>query len=163
MNYFPKFEKMIETGDIEPSTLEKLSNKLTRANEDIIAKNIVGKSAREVEAFVSRVTNCGKILNVEEEKVEVKLDFPREVYDKLVRARKILGQNKKSLSLEDVIDQAVDALLDKKDPVRKAERAKHREKKKEQKATSLGKEHETVNMEVKVCNGDLSHQLKISC
>ena len=61
-----------------------------------------------------------------EPEVEIKLKLPKRVMEKLERAHGLMLKGNNIKNRVEVIEAALDALLDKKDPARKAERAKKR-------------------------------------
>ena len=69
-----------------------------------------------------------------------------ETLAKLDQARRLLKQNKKSVSREDVVEAALESLLEKKDPARKSERAKLRRMKKAQVGAATGQLTKKVNI-----------------
>lgn len=64
------------------------------------------------------------------------MEVELEVLEDFDRARKLLKQNKPEVDREEVFKVAIECLLDKKDPVRKAERAMVRAEKKIEKITA---------------------------
>ena len=121
--FFPELLDRIEKGELSVSILALLVPKLTQANYDVIMTGIEGRSKREVELFLSTVTFDGIILS-DNPKVEVKILCPKKVYEKLERAKDILAPEGQTWA--DVLDHALEAFLDKHDPLRKAERAQNR-------------------------------------
>ncbi len=120
---FPTLLDCLEKGELSVSILALLVPKLTEANYEVIMKGIEGRSKREAELFLSTVSFDGEI-RAEAPKVEVKILCPQTVYEKLERAKDILAPEGQTWA--DVLDHALEAFLDKHDPLRKAERAQKR-------------------------------------
>src|SRR5690606_35605745 len=87
---------------------------------------IRGKSKKEAEEFLKRVDCHGKVSDPEPE-VEIILRIPRSELTKLERLREVLSAQGKVPTQEQAILKAVGDCLEKRDPVRKAERAKARQ------------------------------------
>ena len=120
---FPSLLNRLENGELSVSILALLVPKLTEANFDVILKGIEGRSKREAELFLSTVSLDGEI-KPDAPKVEVRILCPQTVYEKLERAKDILAPEGQTWA--DVLDHALEAFLDKHDPLRKAERAQKR-------------------------------------
>src|SRR5262245_46898910 len=56
IRFFPKALDMVVAGETQISHLAVISPKITPANANLLLASIKGKSKREVEGFVSRVT-----------------------------------------------------------------------------------------------------------
>ena len=118
----PVFLDMLKKGEISVSSLSLIAPKLTEKTQEEIRAFVPGKTKREVEAFVSTLNRDGTRED-RPQTIKVVLDLEPEVLEKLHRARKLLKKNKAHVSNEDILTEALELLLDKKDPVRKAERA----------------------------------------
>lgn len=122
----PALFQMLKTGQTSLSSLAVVSAKLSEKTAEEIKAFLPQKSKREVEAFVSNLNRDGTREN-RKQTVKVVLNLEPQVLDKLDKARRLLKQNRINVSQEDVLEQALDLLLEKKDPVKKAERARKRE------------------------------------
>jgi len=118
---FPKALAMLKSGETEASHLSLIATKITEANQDILLSGIAGKSKREVELFASRVMPDGHVL-AESGEVELKLRLNEGQLAMLDRAREILSAQGKVPTLSEVFTEALALLLEKRDPMRKAER-----------------------------------------
>jgi len=122
----PVFLDMLKKDETSVSSLSLIAPKLTEKTQEEIRAFVPCKTKREVEAFVSTLNRDGTRED-RPQTIKVVLDVEPEVLEKLHRARKLLKKNKAHVSNEDILKEALDLLLDKKDPVRKAERAAKRE------------------------------------
>jgi hypothetical protein len=121
---------MLEAGEIRVSHLAQIAGKITQANQDLILQNIKGKSWREIQLFLSQVTPDGRLLP-QEEFVEIKLRMSKTQLALLQRAREILASGGAVPTDAEILLQAVEDLLTKRDPMRKAERAAARQRERE--------------------------------
>ena len=119
---FPQFGAMIERGEAYASHVAMLSNKITDANADVLASGIQNKSTREVRDFIASVTGDGKILPEAATFVDLKLRLSKSQLNTLERAREILAHGGHVPSTEDLVMQALTELVDRRDPVKKAQR-----------------------------------------
>ncbi len=127
IRYFPEFLDLIRSGETSMTNVRLAASKVTKANFSVISEGIKGKSKREAQLFLSSVTPEGKINEIEA-RMEIRVDAPKSVILKLERAKEVLSAKGKNVNTLEAIDQALEALLDRKDPLRKAERAQAKEK-----------------------------------
>ncbi|RYZ57426.1 MAG: HNH endonuclease [Proteobacteria bacterium] len=125
---FPETLERFKQGETEISHVAMLWGKITEANSKLIFENMCGRSKREMESFLSRVKNDGTLLEdegVTEITIRLK-DSERDVFE---RAREILAHGGKVPSLAETVVKATELLVDRLDPMRKAERAAARAEK----------------------------------
>jgi hypothetical protein len=122
MRVFPDVARMVIAGETDVSLVALVSPKLTQRNASILLPALRDKTKREVEAFLSRVTLDGQLLDQEGE-VELRLKLTESQAKVLDRAREVLSHGGHVPTLQDIMMKALDALLEKRDPMRKAERA----------------------------------------
>ncbi len=136
VSLFPKAMELLKDNKTHLTHLSLLSPHITPANSDVILDRLPGLSKRELEGFLSQVQGDGSLRDAEA-KVEITLRLPLDVMEKLERAQGLLQKgSEKNVTRDTVIHQALEALLDKKDPVRKAERASIRQQKKHSQSTT---------------------------
>ena len=158
----PELLNLLKSGKTSVSTLALISPKLTEKTADEIKKFIPERSKREVEAFVSNLNRDGTRAP-KPETVKVILEVDLATLTKLDQARRLLKQNRTSVSREDVLAAALEVLLDKKDPARKALRAERRQLKKNEVQTAMGQRQvkvETTKQEVQTATGQ-QQQVKV--
>ncbi len=129
--YFPAFVELFKTGQTHVSQLAMVLGKITAANADLILEGIRNKTKRECEAFLSRVTFEGTLLPGQET-VQITLTLTLQEMALLDRAREVLSHGGHVPKNAEVVISALGDLLEHRDPLRKAERAKQRQQKKEQ-------------------------------
>ena len=117
-------------GELSVTHLAIMAPRLTEANFDKIVQGVKGKSKREAEAFVSRISLDGSILE-KEPIIEVRFRCSKDLEKKLKRALEISPVQKGESKISTVIERAIELFLDKNDPLIKAERAIKRREKKE--------------------------------
>ena len=122
---FPEFLTMLEKAETHIAHLALVAAKITDANRNVIAGEIPGKSKRDVELFLSRITPDGE-LEEAEETVEIRVTLTKSELALLDRAKEVLSAAGQVPNLSKVLVKALDALLEAKDPVRRAERAAKR-------------------------------------
>jgi len=120
---FPEFGEMIERGETCASHVAMLSSKITQANAEVMASGIKNKSTREVRDFVASVTPDGRLCDDKETFVDIKLRLSKTQLDVLERAREILAHSGQVPSTEDLVMKALTELVERKDPLKKSERA----------------------------------------
>jgi hypothetical protein len=135
----PEAWRLVEAGETCLSTLAMVAPKLTRENADVLLSGIRGKSRRDAEIFASRVTKDGRVLD-EEGSCEIRLVLKASEVAILQRAREVLAARGKVPSLTEVVVQAARQLVERRDPMKKAERAK-------QKASAPGQKEESAEKE----------------
>jgi hypothetical protein len=121
----PEAWMLVEAGETCLSTLAMIAPKLTRENAAVLLDGIAGKSRRDAEIFASRVTKDGRVRD-DEGACEIKLVLKASEVAILQRAREVLAAGGKVPSLTEVVVQAARQLVDRRDPMKKAERAKQR-------------------------------------
>jgi hypothetical protein len=125
IRYYPRVEDLVRNGEACISTVALLAPAITDANADLLLSGIKGKSKRDVRAFVSRVTPDGKLL-AREGDVELRLTLTESEAAVLDRAREVLSAGGHVPSNKEILLAALDALLDRRDPMRVAARASAR-------------------------------------
>lgn len=128
MRRFPETQSMVEQDEISVTSLALLSPKLTPANAAVLLNGIRGKSKRAIREFLSTVALDGQILE-QEPTIEFKITLTKSQTKKLDRAFEVLAARGQIPELSQVVEQALDALLWRRDPLQKAERAKKRSEK----------------------------------
>jgi hypothetical protein len=145
---FPKTREMIEAGETEVSCLALIAPRITQANADLMLQQIKNKSRREVQGLLSRITASGELLNREEE-FEINLTLKASEIALLDRAREILSHGGRVPTLPEIFVKAFTDLLEKRDPLQKAERAIARagrlKSPSPEKEGGVGVKQETVN------------------
>jgi hypothetical protein len=132
IRFFPQCLDMLKSGETAISHLALISPRITQANADIILPGIKNKTKREVGGLLSRVTLDGKILDQEAE-VELRIRLSESQLKSLDRAREVLSHGGHVPSLCEIFMKALGDLLEKRDPLRKAERAAARKERSESK------------------------------
>lgn len=125
---FPETLERFKQGETEISHVAMLWGKITEANSKLIFENMCGRSKREMESFLSRVKSDGTLLEdegVTEITIRLK-DSEREIFE---RAREILAHGGRAPSLAETVVKAAQLLVDRLDPMKKAERAAGRAEK----------------------------------
>jgi hypothetical protein len=132
IRFFPQCLDMLKSGETAISHLALISPRITQANAGIILSGIKNKTKREVEGLLSRVTLDGKILDQEAE-VELRIRLSESQLKTLDRAREVLSHGGHVPSLCEIFMKALGDSLEKRDPLRKAERAAARKERSESK------------------------------
>jgi hypothetical protein len=114
-----------------------LAGKITAVNASLILEGVRNKTKRECEAFLSRVTNEGTLLPGQET-VQITLTLTLEHLALLDRAREVLSHGGHVPKNSEVVTRALGDLLEHRDPIRKAKRAKARQEKKGQEKHPMG-------------------------
>lgn len=122
IRFFPRALEMAKAGETKVSHLALISPKITQANADLLLSGIKGKSKREVEGLLSCITPDGRILDKEPE-FELKIKFTASQMEILDRAREVLSHGGHVPLLPEIMVKALEDLLYRRDPLRKAERA----------------------------------------
>ena len=131
----PQLKEEIRKGNISVSKLRKICPVIDKKNQKQWIEAAKHNSQKDLELKVASVktnhTPMSSIRAVAKDTVRLSLDIPEESRQKVERLRDLLS-SKKGLdcSLQEVIDFALEAALDKHDPNRKAERAEKRKQKK---------------------------------
>jgi hypothetical protein len=126
---FADFRKPFEDGEISMSVLAVAMPKITEANSSIILNNVKGKTKREAARFLSKVDSRGNV-SEKDVSVEITITLKESQLCKLGAARQVLSSRGKIPNNSEILLTAIEDLLDKRDPVRKAKRAQSRDKKK---------------------------------
>jgi hypothetical protein len=137
MHFFPEIEGMLERRETTLTNLVSIAPKLTQANKHILLEGIKGATKKEAELLASRVTPNGNVLD-QEETVQITITLTKDELNQLERAREILASHGQNPSHGQVISKALNDLLEKRDPLRRAARANERANKKGQKADTTG-------------------------
>ena len=125
---FPEISEMVEKGETCVSHVAMLSAKITTSNAQVLIEGLKNKSTRELRDFVATVNADGSVKPAAESMVEIKLRLSLADAKLIERAREVLAHSGLKTtgavpSEEDVVVAALNLLLDRKDPARKAERA----------------------------------------
>jgi hypothetical protein len=121
--YFPQVLTLLRRGETTLTNLALAAPRLTQANCAVVLENIRGRSKRDAAAFLARVGNDGGLVEETEPEVELKVRVPRALMDKLQRAREVLAARGRNPPTAAVLDAAIESLLERRDPLRRAERA----------------------------------------
>lgn len=142
---FPEALTIFEIGETQISHLALIAGRITEANSEVLLEGIRNKTKREVECFIARVTPDGRVLE-REATFELTLKLTESQRCILDRVREVLSHGGHVPSNSEIFLAAAEDLLEKRDPMKKAERAAKRaeeKKKSDQKAEekeSLGQE-----------------------
>ena len=125
---FPEISEMVKKGETCVSHVAMLSAKITASNAKVLIEGLKNKSTRELRDFVATVNADGSIKPAGESMVEIKLRLSLADAKLIERAREVMAHSGLRTtgavpSEEDVVVAALNLLLDRKDPARKAERA----------------------------------------
>ena len=120
---YPEFGDVIDAGETGVSHVAMVSSVITAANAEVIAAGIKQKSTREFRDFLASVTPEGGIKNHSQTFIEIKLRLSQSQSDKLERAREILAHGGHVPSTADLMMQAIEELVERRDPLKKSERA----------------------------------------
>src|SRR5690606_5073009 len=110
--------------------LAVIAPKLTEDTAEELKAFIPQKSRREAEAFVASINRDGSRSN-QPATVKVPMQLRPKTIDKLNRVRKLLRQSKAEFSDDELMDVLLENILERRDPTRKAARAKARQDAKE--------------------------------
>ncbi|MCX6109508.1 MAG: hypothetical protein NTZ90_07895 [Proteobacteria bacterium] len=122
IHFHPRAKDLLEAGDTEISHLAVIAAKITPANRDLLLDGMKGKSKREVQMLASRVTADGHLLD-QEELMDLKVTMTKAQMEQIDRAREVLAAAGKVPSLAQIISKAIEDLLAKRDPLKKAARS----------------------------------------
>ncbi|MCX6117128.1 MAG: HNH endonuclease signature motif containing protein [Proteobacteria bacterium] len=158
---FPEFGKMIDSGETSASHVAMLSSKITAANAEVLTRGIRQKSTQEVRDFIAAITPEGDLRDDTDTFVDIKLRLCKTQVDLLERAREILAHGGAVPSTADLVIQALEEFVDRRDPLKKAERAEGKSHRKNQfdeedlgKATAL-KQSKDEGLNRHVCSDGL--------
>lgn len=149
INQYPRALKLFEAGEIDVCHLCLIAGRITDANSEVLLNGVRGKTKREAESFVSRVLNTGELLD-REGFVEISIRLTETQIAELDRAREVLSHSGKMPSTADLVRTAIADLLEKRDPMKKAERAECRKKRKVQAMNEVA----AVDQSPEVCVGE---------
>jgi len=130
ISHYPKFMELLAAGRTHVSHLAMCATKITKENEAQFVKFLPGKSKQDLLFFLSRINPDGSFKPEVEAKIELLILCSKETTENFERARKLVAKDFRGATNEEVLAAALDALLDKMDPMRKAERAQARAEKK---------------------------------
>ena len=130
LDFIPEARPLFDAGELSLTHLSLIAAKITRANKKIVLDGIRGKSLREAKLFMSRVTPTGELLD-QEEVCEVRLILTKSQIAMLERAREVLAAGGSVPTDGDIVAKALDDLLNKRDPIRMAERAASAQRRRE--------------------------------
>jgi hypothetical protein len=120
MERFPRVRRMVASGELAITSVAALYPKITPANETTLLDAVAHKPKREVERLLTRITPAGEWISGEAE-VELKLVLKESDIKKIERAREVLSHGGKVPVTVDVLMKAIEELLERRDPLRKAE------------------------------------------
>jgi len=122
IRFHPDAQKLLESGETQVSHLALIAPKITQANSELLLDGIKHKSKREVALLLSRITPDGDLLPAETT-FELRMTLTESQGDLLDRAREVLAKMRGGShmpSLPEILVKALEDLLDKRDPLRKA-------------------------------------------
>ena len=102
-----------------------LAAKLTEANKEVFLKELPKKSEKEIRHLIASVNPDGS-RKASEPTFDLKITLTESQLELLARAQEVLSSSGKAPSQEETLMRAVEDLLEKRDPVRKAARARRR-------------------------------------
>jgi hypothetical protein len=114
--------ELLESGQTYISHLAMLNAKLTDENADQIFDFLPEKSRRELEGFLSSIDQHGN-RTTEKPMVKLVLNCPPELIEKIEHLSKLRSHASHKGEWASVLAEAVDLMIDKTDPAKKAERA----------------------------------------
>ena len=128
---FPKLFELLKEGKTHVSHIAMVANRITQANCRKIYEFLPGASKRDLQFFLDRLLPDGSMRNMEPT-IEVKIRVSREFLEKLDHAAGLLAKTGSGAvaNRAKVLESGLDALIEKRDPVKRAERASARARKK---------------------------------
>jgi hypothetical protein len=126
---FPEFIGLVKKGLTHISHIAVLAPKITKYNAAIFTYEIADKTERQVRELVGSINKDGSRCATEA-MFDIRLRFTKAQLERLDRARGVLSATGHVPSEEEAILKSIEDLLEKRDPVRKVERAKSRMEKK---------------------------------
>ena len=129
---FPEFGEMIDSGETSASHVAMLPSKITSANAEVLARGIRQKSTHEVRDFIASVTAEGDLADEADTYIDIKLRLCKTQVDLLERAREILAHGGCVPSTAELVMQALEELVNRRDPLKKAERAQSKSPRKKE-------------------------------
>jgi hypothetical protein len=130
MKRFPRVRTMVDSGELAITSVAALYAKLTPANETMLLNAVANQPTREVERLVARITHAGEWIQGEAE-IELRLTLKESDIEKIERAREVLSHSGKIPVTVEVLMKAVEELLERRDPLRRAERTERMKRAKE--------------------------------
>ena len=122
IRFHPDAQKLLESGETQVSHLALIAPKITQANSELLLDSIKHKSKREVALLLSRITPDGDLLPAETT-FELRMTLTESQGELLDQAREVLANMRGGghmPSLPEILVKALEDLLDKRDPLRKA-------------------------------------------
>ncbi len=130
ITFHPEFLDLLRDGKTYVSHLSLIAPHVTQANKGILLEYMPGRSKRDLKLFLSQLGHNGKLLEVEPT-VEIRLACSETFLNKLDHAHGLLAQTRCKRGHEAILERALDVLIEKIDPMKKAERAADRAERKE--------------------------------
>jgi hypothetical protein len=122
IRFHPDAQKLLESGETQVSHLALIAPKITQANSELLLDVIKHKSKKEVALLLSRITPDGDLLPAETT-FELRMTLTESQVELLDRAREVLANMRGGghmPSLPEILVKALEDLLDRRDPRRKA-------------------------------------------
>jgi 5-methylcytosine-specific restriction endonuclease McrA len=137
---------MVERGDASISHLAMVAPHVTDANAEVVFAGICRKSTREVRKFLACLNPDGTLKPEDDTSHDLRITLSSRHLRLLERAQEVLSFGGKIPAIEDILEQALERLLDQTDPLRQAERAERRAESKASAARQ--KDNESTDDEV---------------
>jgi 5-methylcytosine-specific restriction endonuclease McrA len=126
----PELKTEIQKGTVSISKAQRIVSVITRENKSEWIQKASQLSKRELEKEVAKIhpeVVRETIRPISEDRMKLQLGISEATMKKLKRAQAVLSSKKrKPVSLEEVLESALDRFLEKEDPVEKAEREKNK-------------------------------------
>lgn len=122
---FPQFIELVTKGRTHVSHISIIAPKISQANADVFWKELPHRSERETRELVASVNRDGS-RNKIDPLFDLRLKFTKAQIAILDRAREVLSATGRVPSQEETLIKALVVLLERRDPVAKAARAKKR-------------------------------------
>lgn len=122
VQHYPRCLEYLRAGRVSVSSLSLLSRKITEANEEVVWAGILDKSRQEAQDFLARVTDDGQILPKSEAKTTVVLELTVAEAERLRRLVDVLSTAGKVATKEAAVALALEETLERRDPMRRAQR-----------------------------------------
>jgi 5-methylcytosine-specific restriction endonuclease McrA len=129
IRFFPILGEMLKDGGTYISQLAMISAKITEANSDAIIERLKGICKRDLRAFLATIDKEGN-RTPGETLIEVKMMMTQSEFDTLQRTRDILSAGGRNVSEKKAIVATLELTVERRDPMKKAERAEKRANKK---------------------------------
>ncbi len=128
----PALAEALARNKITASKASRIVAALSAENASELIEFASRSSARAIDFEVARrnpqVRRNDKVKPVGEDQVELTITVSKSTFEKMKRAESLIARTQSKTSLSDTVAVAIDILLDRKDPVRKAERASRKKK-----------------------------------